>query len=163
MPRGSRLPYIHAFSMYVCYIHACVTPHFILSVCLLSRPSLCLSVTFWMGQPRPLFAYFRPFHNTMISLVCNLKLNFKAKMLCLGFEPGASDWKDGRRRQIHWAMAGPLICSLCAISLYSKNLWNIFIPTSGHTEYVTPKKVRTELVIVWTASQGNYLISPSTR
>ena len=43
-----------------------------------------------MGKTRPLFVYFRSFLNTMTIVVQNLTA--KAKMVCLGFEPGTAEW-----------------------------------------------------------------------
>ena len=38
-----------------------------------------------IGQSRPLFVYYRPFH-------IELKIQIEALILCLGFEPGAGGW-----------------------------------------------------------------------
>ena len=47
-----------------------------------------------MGQTRPLFVYFRPFHNTMTIIAQILTINeIKAQMVCLGFKTGAAGWQ----------------------------------------------------------------------
>ena len=47
-----------------------------------------------MGQIRPLFVYFRSFHNAKTNIAqISLPINDKASLVCLGLEPGAAEWK----------------------------------------------------------------------
>ena len=44
------------------------------------------------AQIRPLFAYFRPFPNTLTDIGTTKFHCVKAYMVCLGFEPGTAEW-----------------------------------------------------------------------
>ena len=83
-----------------------------------------------MGQSRPLFVYFRIFHKTQINI------NWKMCRWCaLDSNPG---WQDGRRRQIHWAMAAPqrtvIVCSseLYFRQMQRQQIYSFSIETKKH-------------------------------
>ena len=64
----------------------------------------------FLGQPRPLFVYFRPFRNAMTNLVYSLKLYKISVLIVLGIRTW--DQRMQACRRIHWAMVDPINISL---------------------------------------------------